>query len=100
MTARKLHTLYGQDYQLWLETTVEQLRQAKFSSVDWDNLIEELDSMGKSDNDSSQDARDIMSRLMGCRIDIFPTTAIATLEQVLDNDWFPDENDGSIATLT
>jgi hypothetical protein len=42
-------TLYEQDYQLWLETIIEQLRQGKFSAVDWENLIEELESMGRSD---------------------------------------------------
>ncbi|WP_156185199.1 DUF29 family protein, partial [Crocosphaera watsonii] len=26
--------LYGQDYQLWLETTLEQLRNSEYSQVD------------------------------------------------------------------
>lgn len=42
-------TLYEQDYALWLETTIAQLRQGNFSSVDWENLLEELESMGKSE---------------------------------------------------
>lgn len=42
-------TLYEQDYALWLETTIKQLRQGKFSFVDLENLIEELESMGRSD---------------------------------------------------
>jgi len=41
-------SLYDRDFQLWIETTVNQLRQEDFASVDWTNLIEELASMGKN----------------------------------------------------
>lgn len=41
-------TLYDQDYYLWLRTTINQLRTSQFSSVDLDNLIEELEDMGSS----------------------------------------------------
>lgn len=42
-------TLYDQDYALWLETTLEQLRRRDFAGVDWENLIEEIENMGRSD---------------------------------------------------
>ncbi|PSF37143.1 hypothetical protein C7H19_11955 [Aphanothece hegewaldii CCALA 016] len=42
-------TLYNQDYALWIETTLEQLRDEKYSAVDWVNLFEELEDMGKSE---------------------------------------------------
>ncbi len=42
-------TPYDQDYHLWLEKTIEQLRSHQFSEMDLENLIEELESMGKSD---------------------------------------------------
>jgi hypothetical protein len=48
-THQSTQALYDQDYQLWLETITEQLRQGKFSAVDWENLIEELESIGRSD---------------------------------------------------
>lgn len=41
-------SLYDQDYQVWLEQTVQQLRDRSYETVDWDNLIEELESLGKS----------------------------------------------------
>lgn len=41
-------TLYDQDYYLWLRTTINQLRTSQFSSVDLDNLIEELEYTGRS----------------------------------------------------
>lgn len=37
------------DYQIWIKETVNQLRERNFDRVDWDNLIEELESMEKSD---------------------------------------------------
>lgn len=42
-------TLYNQDYSLWLETTIEKLREHQFQSVDIDNLIEELETLGRSE---------------------------------------------------
>jgi len=37
------------DYQQWIKATVNNLRERNFNEVDWDNLIEELESMGKND---------------------------------------------------
>lgn len=42
-------TQYETDYHQWIKETVNQLRERNFNEVDWDNLIEELESMGKSD---------------------------------------------------
>lgn len=45
----KTSSLYDIDYQLWLDQTVAQLKAREFSQVDWENLIEEIESLGKSD---------------------------------------------------
>ncbi|MEG3438365.1 DUF29 domain-containing protein [Pannus brasiliensis CCIBt3594] len=45
----KTDILYARDYCLWLETTIEKLRQKQFDVVDWENVIEELESVGRSD---------------------------------------------------
>ena len=42
-------SLYEQDYLKWIETTVEKLRTQDFSNLDWENLIEEVESMGRSE---------------------------------------------------
>ncbi|NCR04760.1 MAG: DUF29 domain-containing protein [Microcystis aeruginosa LG13-03] len=42
-------TLYDSDYQLWLENTINQLRRGDFQAVDWQNLLEELADLGKSE---------------------------------------------------
>jgi hypothetical protein len=44
-----LSSLYDQDFYLWLEKTVNLLKAEKFLELDRDNLIEELESMGRSD---------------------------------------------------
>ena len=46
------HSLYETDYLKWIETTVEKLRGKDFSNIDWDNLIEEFEDMGRSERRS------------------------------------------------
>ncbi|MTJ50834.1 DUF29 domain-containing protein [Dolichospermum sp. UHCC 0259] len=41
-------TLYDQDYYLWLRTTINQLRTGQFSAVDLENLLEELETISRS----------------------------------------------------
>ena len=45
-------TLYQRDYLQWIETTVEKLRNQDYTSVDWGNLIEEIEDMGRSERRS------------------------------------------------
>ncbi|CAD5948219.1 DUF29 domain-containing protein [Planktothrix agardhii] len=47
-------TLYDQDYYLWIEKTVEQLSNNQFQEIDLQNLIAELESMGRSEKRSVQ----------------------------------------------
>ncbi|MGK7931110.1 MAG: DUF29 domain-containing protein [Microcystaceae cyanobacterium] len=49
MTSVTVKTLYDQDFALWIEETVEQLQSGDFSQVDLENLIEEVESLGKCD---------------------------------------------------
>ncbi|NEO17285.1 MAG: DUF29 domain-containing protein [Moorea sp. SIO4G2] len=46
-TAPNTSRLYDHDYQLWLEATIKQLRSGDFTHVDWENLLDELESMAK-----------------------------------------------------
>ncbi|BBD69068.1 hypothetical protein NIES4072_36020 [Nostoc commune NIES-4072] len=45
----KLKQLYETDEDLWLEETIELLKQKQFHKLDLENLIEELISLGKKD---------------------------------------------------
>ena len=49
--------LYDLDFYLWITTTAQQLRERKFDELDLDNLIEEIDDMGKDKR------REVKSRL-------------------------------------
>lgn len=42
-------SLYDTDYNQWIQETVQQLQNRNFDPIDWENLIEELESMGKND---------------------------------------------------
>lgn len=45
-------TLYEQDFYLWLAETVQLLKTGKFEKLDVENLIEEIESMGRSEKKS------------------------------------------------
>lgn len=46
------HSLYETDYLKWIETTVKKLRVQDYSNIDWENLIEEIEDMGRSERRS------------------------------------------------
>jgi hypothetical protein len=144
-------TLYDTDYQLWLETTLEQLRRGDFQSVDWQNLFEELADLGKNDRRALEslltrllehllklsywesereynqrgwkkeirnfriqlkkilkdspslkpylasileecyfDARNLLIDETGLDASVFPPEVLASLEEILDENWLPD----------
>ena len=41
-------TGYEEDYYLWIKTMVKRLKERDYSQIDWDNLIEEIEDMGRS----------------------------------------------------
>jgi hypothetical protein len=47
-------TLYEQDFQVWLTTTISHLQKREFADLDTDNLIEELTELGKSEKRASE----------------------------------------------
>lgn len=45
-------TLYETDYWQWIETTIKKLRSRDYAGVDWDNLIEKIEDIGRSERRS------------------------------------------------
>lgn len=45
-SVQKIKTLYEEDFILWLEETTKQIRQGEFKNLDWEHLLEELESLG------------------------------------------------------
>jgi hypothetical protein len=149
-----ISNLYDSDYQLWLETTINQLRRGDFQAVDWPNLLEELADLGKnnrralkslltrllehllkltywqSQRDYNQagwkkeirnfrlqiadlladspslksylreilakcylDARNLLIDETKLDASIFPLEVLASLEEILDQNWLPDWED-------
>ncbi|WP_375511744.1 DUF29 domain-containing protein [uncultured Nostoc sp.] len=54
MSSLKAHsqTLYDTDYLQWIQTTVEKLQSHDYADVDWENLIEEIADIGRSERRS------------------------------------------------
>ena len=58
MTQITRKILYDSDFALWIEATVDQLKARNIQDLDWDNLIEEIESLGK------RDKRELENRLI------------------------------------
>ena len=58
MTQISLKNLYDVDFALWIEETVNQLKSRNLENLDWENLIEEIESLGK------RDKRELKNRLI------------------------------------
>ncbi|MGF2038143.1 MAG: DUF29 family protein [Nostoc sp. CmiVER01] len=44
--------LYERDFNLWRESLIEQIKEHRFNDIDWEHLLLELESMGKSEKRS------------------------------------------------
>ncbi|MBE9170465.1 DUF29 domain-containing protein [Pleurocapsales cyanobacterium LEGE 06147] len=58
MTQTTSKILYDSDFALWVEETVSKLKARELERADWENLIEEVESLGK------RDKRELKSRLI------------------------------------
>lgn len=47
LTDFNLKELYSRDYPLWLETNISLIKEKSYQQVDWENLVEELEDMGR-----------------------------------------------------
>lgn len=57
-TVQSMPILYETDFAVWLDQTSQLLREKRFTEIDVDNLIEEIDSL------SRRDKRELRSRLI------------------------------------
>ncbi len=59
---------YEQDFMLWLESQLDLLRARKFEQLDLENIIEELDSMGRNDKRELQSRLEVLiAHLLKCQ---------------------------------
>ena len=45
----KEQSLYDADYVQWIEATIQKLQQKDYESVDWENLLDEIAAVGRSE---------------------------------------------------
>jgi hypothetical protein len=69
--------LYDRDYALWIETTIAQLRSKNVAEIDWENVLEEFEDMGK------RERRSLKSNL------------VILLQHLLKWEFQPDKRSGS-----
>jgi hypothetical protein len=48
MREKTLKELYEKDFYLWVQENLRLLRNKEFQLVDWENLLEEIEDMGRS----------------------------------------------------
>ncbi len=48
LTLNQVKKLYDYDYNFWIEAIKKKIKEKDYENMDWDNLIEEIDDMGKS----------------------------------------------------
>lgn len=46
--------LYNRDFNLWIQQTVSDLKNKDMDAIDWNNLIDEIEGMGKSERRALQ----------------------------------------------
>jgi hypothetical protein len=46
------NNLYAEDYNLWLEKTASLLKNKNFAELDLENLVEEIESMGRNEKNA------------------------------------------------
>jgi len=47
-----IEPLYEKDFQIWIDSTIQHLKKRQFESLDIEHLIEELNSLGKSEQNA------------------------------------------------
>jgi hypothetical protein len=58
--AERQAILYDQDFLLWLEQTASQLREGRLADLDAMNLLEEIESMGRSEKQALESNLEIL----------------------------------------
>lgn len=49
---KSISELHDRDFNLWVEETKKAIQNRDFENMDWDNLLDEIDDMGKSEKRS------------------------------------------------
>ena len=78
-------TLYEQDYPQWLEITLQQLQEKDWENLDWENLIEEISSLG---NEQKPKLESYLLQLLKHLL-LYGHWSPYTIDQILDVEYLP-----------
>lgn len=78
-------TSYDQDFLQWTQQQADYLRQGYWVGLDADNLIEELEALGRSDRRTRREAAKETRKPLAS----FPERCPYRLEQILDSNFLP-----------
>ncbi|HAC63718.1 MAG TPA: DUF29 domain-containing protein, partial [Cyanothece sp. UBA12306] len=53
-------SLYEQDFSLWLEDTATKLREGKFSEINIEELVEEIEALGRSEKQELENRLEVL----------------------------------------
>jgi DNA-binding helix-hairpin-helix protein with protein kinase domain len=79
---KDLKNLYTEDFNRWRETIIQTVRERQFQDVDWENLITELEDMGKSDR------RTFVSNLTVLIAHLLKLTVQAGVPESMKSSWY------------
>ncbi|MEH1870826.1 DUF29 domain-containing protein [Nostoc sp.] len=74
--------LYEQDFNLWRESIIEQIKQHHFNDIDWEHLLIELEDMGKSEK------RSFMSNLTILIAHLLKLTVQSDAFEMMKTSWY------------
>jgi hypothetical protein len=76
------NTLYDQDFQAWIETTIQHLKSRQFDALDIENLVEELADLGKSERNA------LVSNLKILLAHLLKLKVQATAPETMKSSWY------------
>ena len=74
--------LYEQDFNLWRETIIQQIKKHNFNDIDWEHLLVELEDMGKSEK------RSFLSNLTILIAHLLKLTVQADAPEMMKGIWY------------
>jgi hypothetical protein len=74
--------LYEQDFNLWRQSIIEQIKAHQFNDIDWEHLLLELEDMGKSEK------RSLMSNLTILIAHLLKLTVQTDAPETMQGSWY------------
>jgi hypothetical protein len=77
-----MNNQYEQDFNLWRESIIEQIKEHRFHDIDWEHLLLELEDMGKAEK------RSFMSNLTILIAHLLKLTVQSDAPEMMKQSWY------------